>query len=179
MMEKTFFDAIKEDEILVNKCKQLNKSYNPKHNTIDIELALEIASKVIEVSGINFYKSRNKISFRKAAIVVVEETLINHACSRKELEISAIIKKTKVRFRTNLSNRIGLKYSHIEDIHPEDPCTYFDTTTEDDTLLLSNRAKKRQYKKALIDILHNKDWLISLKQAELNLSETLAVVKIC
>lgn len=179
MIKNTFFENVNFEKELSEKMSRVRKSQNSEtgeyHKIPTDELMAFLSSFVSP----EFMKNSNRISFRKAAIVVVEETLIDLACSRKELELSVIIKKTKVRFKTNLSNRIGLKYSHVEDIHPENPCTYFDTTTEDDTLLQSNRAKKRQYKDALIDILHNKDWLINLKQAELNLSEILSEVKIC
>jgi hypothetical protein len=178
-MERTFFDNVNLEKELSEAMSLVKKSKNPETGDYGENPTNNLMALLSSFISPEFVKISNQISLKKATIVVIEESLIENNYDRSKLEYSVIIKKTKIQFRKQITNRNIRALSTLDDFHPENPCLYFDTTTTDEDLSRINRMKKHHYKIALIEILENKDWLIRLKQAELNLSETLSEVKFC
>lgn len=178
-MEKTFKEAIHKNNLLIQKANQVKKSYNSKEGFYDLDLINELLNSILKFDGSSFVKKANKVSFRIAAIVVIEETIIKTDYSRDFLRYPSIVRQTKVRFKTNISNHHISKFPTIEDIHPKDPCQFYDSMTSDENLNHSNRAKKGHYKKSLTKILVGKEWMLTLDQTEKRLSDILYEVNLC
>jgi len=167
-------------EQLIKRTIDLEKSFNPKTGTYDSTITGQLLSTIKKTLGNSFIINGNKISFRKAAIVVIEEEAIQSDSDKTvDLDYSLIIRKTKIRFKTNLTDRRYKEFPTIENFHPENPCLFYDSTTSDEKINRSNRAKKASYKNSLIEILNNRTWIFSLKQTEKRISDTLSEVKIC
>jgi Zn finger protein HypA/HybF involved in hydrogenase expression len=178
-MEKTFLNSINNQHRLVEKAVRLKRSFDSKKGYYNTTIVKELIKCIQESTNSNYLKKVNKVSFRIAAIVVIEETIIKNNNDRTILKYETIVKQTKVQFKVNISNHHTSKFPNLENIHPKNPCLFYESTTNDEKLNHANRAKKGHYKKSLKKILAGKDWMLSLNKTEERLSDVLLEVKLC
>ncbi|MEM9649464.1 MAG: hypothetical protein AAF969_13375 [Bacteroidota bacterium] len=148
--------------------KNLGKDLIIQGNTYSADQLL-LAEQVLTDVAKEFDKVRKKprLSRRRAFIVVLEELYYDVPEYPKDIKLENIHKRAHARFEFVYR---GLKSPQtIEEIHPKNPCVFFE----------GNGNRKARYRSALSHLVDCSGRYFQIKEAELSLIETYKEVMLC
>ena len=170
-MDKEFLKILEEHKKL--KQLALTLTLSTKGEKIDPVAAVMFSKAAISIFGVENYRKKNTISLRIGAIAITEEMIIEkNEPNRDNLTYSIIINQTKVRFSDELRNREMQKFDTVQKIHPQYPCRFYDSNTNDSKINISNGRKRGAYKDAIVLILSGSSWILKNKKAVITLGKT-------